>query len=119
MDMEAGLEHLGRGTARHVDALIAVVAPHHSSARTVLRIRDLAVDVGLRKLVVIANRIRTPEDRLLVETALSGLPIVAELPQYENLDSDSTHEGPDGRRLLADLAAQLPALEAACCSTDG
>ncbi len=113
MDMEAGLEHLGRGTARHVDGLLAVVAPHASSARTVLRIRDLAAEIGLKRVAVIANRITKPEDRARVQDSIGDIPIVAELPQYDGLESDCTHGTEAGRRLLADLAAQLPAIEAA------
>jgi CO dehydrogenase maturation factor len=113
MDMEAGLEHLGRGTARHVDGLIAVVAPHASSARTVLRIRELASEIGLKRMAVIANRVTTPEDRAVVQENLGGVPVIAELKQYDGLNSDCTLEDEAGRRLLADLTAQLPAIEAA------
>jgi CO dehydrogenase maturation factor len=114
MDMEAGLEHLGRGTARHVDALIAVVAPHASSARTILRIRELAAEIGLKRLAVIANRVTSPEDRARIEENIGDIPVIAELGQYDGLNSDCTHDNEAGRRLLADLAAQLPAIEAAC-----
>ena len=113
MDMEAGLEHLGRGTAMHVDALIAVVAPHASSARTVRRIQGLAGDIGLRRFVAIANRVSKPEDRAMIEAALAGIPVVAELQQYDGLESDTVHDSEVGRQLLADFAAQLPAIEAA------
>ncbi|MGQ9730715.1 MAG: ATP-binding protein [Candidatus Zipacnadales bacterium] len=113
MDMEAGLEHLGRGTAQHVDALLGVVAPHASSVRTILRIRTLAQDLGLRKLLAIANRVRGPEDRALIDEMLRDVPVVVELPQYEGLESDSIFGNQAGEQLLGDLTAQLPALEAA------
>jgi CO dehydrogenase maturation factor len=113
MDMEAGLEHLGRGTARHVDGLIAVVAPHASSARTILRIRELAGEIGLQRVAVIANRVAKPEDRAKIQDSIGDLPIIAELAQYDGLESDCTHDTEAGSRLLADLAAQLPAIEAA------
>jgi CO dehydrogenase maturation factor len=111
MDMEAGLEHLGRGTARHVDALIAVATPEATSLRTVSRITSLARDLGLSRLVAIANRVRSPEDRAAVEQALDGVPVVAALPAYPGLSSDNTHASEVGRRLLADVAAQLPEIE--------
>ena len=114
MDMEAGLEHLGRGTTMHVDGLIAVVAPHRSSVRTIHRIKSLADDIGLKRVVAIANRVATPEDRELVEGMLGDeIPIAAVLTQYDGLDSDCTHDGEAGRALLADLTEQLPAIEAA------
>ncbi len=112
MDMEAGLEHLGRGTVRHVDGLIAVVAPHVSSARTVQRIKALADDIGIERVVAIANRVKSPEDRAKIEKNLGAdIPIVAELGSYDGLESDYTHDSGAGRQLLADLSAQLPAIE--------
>lgn len=113
MDMEAGLEHLGRGTARHVDGLLAVVLPQISSVRTVLRIRELAAAIGLRRIAVLANRLKGPEDLSVIADQLEGVPIAAELPEYERLDSDNVHQTAPGQQLLADLRGQLSAIEAA------
>jgi len=111
LDMEAGLEHLGRGTARAVDALIAVATPEPTSLRTIIRIRSLAADLGLHRLVAVANRVRSPEDRATIEETLGDIPVVAELKQYPGLGSDSTLATDVGRQLLADLKAQLPEIE--------
>jgi CO dehydrogenase maturation factor len=63
LDMEAGLEHLGRGTAMAVDRLIVVVEPGRRSIETAQHIRDLAGDIGLRKLSLVGNKIRSERDR--------------------------------------------------------
>ncbi len=71
MDMEAGIEHLGRGTSRAVDYLIAVVEPGRRSVETALRVRELASDIGLQKVAFVGNKIRGMTDR---EFLLKSLP---------------------------------------------
>ncbi len=56
MDMEAGIEHLGRGTARGVDLLIAVVEPGMRSFETLNRIEKLAKDIGIDRVAVVVNK---------------------------------------------------------------
>ena len=58
LDMEAGLEHIGRASARGVDAMIAVVEPGMRSVQTAARIRRLAKDIGIARTFVVANKIR-------------------------------------------------------------
>jgi CO dehydrogenase maturation factor len=63
LDMEAGLEHLGRGTAMAVDRLIVVVEPGRRSLETAHQIQRLAQDIGLKKLSLVGNKIRSEKDR--------------------------------------------------------
>ncbi|MET1123909.1 MAG: P-loop NTPase [Archaeoglobaceae archaeon] len=56
LDMEAGIEHLGRGTARGVDLLLAVVEPGSRAVETLGRIERLAKDIGIEKIAVIVNK---------------------------------------------------------------
>ncbi|MFO7966411.1 MAG: P-loop NTPase [Archaeoglobaceae archaeon] len=68
LDMEAGIEHLGRGTAKGVDLLIAVVEPGMRSFETLRRIRRLAKDIGISKLAVVVNKfLDTEESRDMVD----------------------------------------------------
>jgi CO dehydrogenase maturation factor len=62
MDMEAGLEHLGRGTAEMVDRFIVVAEPGARSLQTFRRIEALASDLGVKRVSVVANKLRGPED---------------------------------------------------------
>jgi CO dehydrogenase maturation factor len=62
VDLEAGLEHLSRGTARHVDTLLVVGEPYFKSLETARRSVALAQDLGIPRVHMVANKIRTPRD---------------------------------------------------------
>ena len=69
LDMEAGVEHLGRGTVAGVDALLIVVIPSRSSIRTGLKIQKMAEDVHIPEISFVGNLVQDAEDRkFLVET---------------------------------------------------
>src|SRR5919108_4965943 len=63
VDMEAGLEHLSRGTGKHVSRLLAVLEPYYRSMETVRRIAELAKELGVTDVAVIANKVRDEADR--------------------------------------------------------
>lgn len=63
LDMEAGLEHLGRGTAMAVDRLVVVVEPGRRSVETAHQILKLAGEIGLKKLSFVGNKIRSEKDK--------------------------------------------------------
>ena len=71
MDMEAGIEHLGRATAGAVDKLIVVVEPGRRSLETARAINVLAKDIGLENMAVVGNKVRAPSDR---DFLISSLP---------------------------------------------
>lgn len=62
LDMEAGIEHLGRGTARGVDKMIIVVEPGTRSIETASRIKHLAEDIGIKDMAIVGNKIRHNSD---------------------------------------------------------
>jgi len=78
MDMEAGVEHLGRATAQAVDAMLVVVEPGRRSIEVAERIQELAGDIGLRRLFVVGNKVRTDADRAFI-AGQSPLPVVGYL----------------------------------------
>ena len=80
MDMEAGVEHLGRATARGVDRLLVAVDPGHRSQAAARRIRRLAEDIGIKSISLVLNRARGAEDRALVERNLPGFDLLAAIP---------------------------------------
>ena len=63
MDMEAGLEHLGRGTASMVDQFIVVIEPGARSVQTYEKVKQLAAALGIHEVNVVANKIRDESDR--------------------------------------------------------
>lgn len=62
VDLEAGLEHLSRGTARHVDTLLVVGEPYFKSLETVSRSVALARDLGIGHVRMVGNKTRTARD---------------------------------------------------------
>ncbi|GAB4246072.1 MAG: carbon monoxide dehydrogenase accessory protein CooC [Thermoleophilia bacterium] len=84
LDMEAGIEHLGRGTAEGVDAMLVVVEPGARSARTAGAIRRLAEDIGVRNLFVVLNKV-PPEDLESVLALLEGYEVLGSLPYSDEV----------------------------------
>ncbi|MGQ9627794.1 MAG: ATP-binding protein [Anaerolineae bacterium] len=76
MDMEAGIEHLGRATADSVDALIIVVEPGQRSLQTARLVKNLAADIGLSRLYIVGNKVRNEEDRRFIAEGLEGFQIL-------------------------------------------
>jgi CO dehydrogenase maturation factor len=62
VDLEAGLEHLSRGTARHVDTLLLIAEPYFKSLEAAQRSFALAKDLGIGQIYMVANKIRSPRD---------------------------------------------------------
>lgn len=80
MDMEAGIEHLGRGTASAVDMIIVVVEPGKRSVETAGRIRALASDLGIRRIGVVGNKVRGPADEEFIRAGAGDIPVLGFLP---------------------------------------
>jgi CO dehydrogenase maturation factor len=76
LDMEAGVEHLGRGTIAKVDALLIVVIPAKSSVRTGLKIQKLARESGIPRIFFVGNLVDDEEDELFLANGLGEKPIV-------------------------------------------
>jgi CO dehydrogenase maturation factor len=68
MDMEAGLEHLGRGTTSFMDSFIVVVEPGARSMQTYRKIRELALELGVRKISAVGNKVRGAEDEAFIRS---------------------------------------------------
>lgn len=74
VDMEAGIEHLGRATVQAVDALIVVVEPGMQSIQTFFAVKRLANDIGIKSIFVVLNKIATQRQREFVEGELKEIP---------------------------------------------
>jgi CO dehydrogenase maturation factor len=85
IDMEAGVEHLGRATARAVDKMIIVVEPGKGSIETAYRIRDLAKDIGLENIAVVANKIRSEQDRDFLISAMPDFEFLGFIPYDQSI----------------------------------
>lgn len=68
--MEAGLEHLGRGTTEGMDQFIVVIEPGARSVQTYKNVKRLAEELGVKEVKVIANKIRNDEDEKFVRSRI-------------------------------------------------
>ncbi len=80
LDLEAGVEHLGRATARGVDTMLVVVEPGQASIDCARRIFEMARQIGIRDVRAVANKIANVEDEQFVRSALEGLAVAGMIP---------------------------------------
>ncbi len=73
LDMEAGIEHLTRGTAGSVDAFIVVVEPGQRSMQTARQIESLARGLGVNEVFVVGNKIRQDSEKDFILRHLQGM----------------------------------------------
>lgn len=76
VDMEAGIEHLTRGTAEAVDAFVVVVEPGQRSIQTAGTVRELAKGLGVKKVFVVANKVRNDSDLQFLKEHLEGMELL-------------------------------------------
>lgn len=113
LDMEAGLEHLGRGTAMAVDRLIVVVEPGRRSIETAYHIRNLAKDIGLNKLSLVGNKIRSEKDRQFLLREMADFHFLGFIPFAEAiLEADLEglppfEKSPEGLQAVKDMITDL------------
>ncbi|MCG6892353.1 MAG: AAA family ATPase [Desulfobacteraceae bacterium] len=92
MDMEAGIEHLGRATAQSVDKLIVVVEPGRRSIDTAEHIRKLASEIGLKRFSVVGNKIRGEADEAFLRKHLPDFDFLGFMP-YDDALIEADLEG--------------------------
>jgi CO dehydrogenase maturation factor len=89
VDMEAGIEHLTRGTAEAVDAFIVVVEPGQRSIQTANTIKDMAKGLGVKRVFAVANKVRNDADMSFVRENLKNTVLLGALAFSQSLmDAD-------------------------------
>ncbi len=117
IDMEAGVEHLGRATARAVDKMIIVVEPGKGSVETAYRIRELAKDIGLKNIAVVANKIRSEQDRKFLISAMPDFEFLGFIPYDQSIieaglgNFPLMNSSPEVISRVQDIAAHLSAVK--------
>jgi CO dehydrogenase maturation factor len=117
LDMEAGLEHLGRGTARGVDHLIVVVEPGRRAVATALQVQALARDLAIDRVWLLGNKLLGPEDLAFLSARLPGLEILGQLaidPRIARADRDGEPPWAAAPELLEEADGWLERLEGLC-----
>lgn len=92
VDMEAGIEHLGRGTAQSIDTMLIVVEPSQRSIRTAETILKLGGEIGIEKFGIIGNKIQSKEQALWIQKQLAQNLYMGSL-SYSSLIGQSDREG--------------------------
>jgi CO dehydrogenase maturation factor len=117
IDMEAGIEHLGRATAKAVDKMIIVVEPGKASIETAFRIRELAGDIGLVNIAVVANKVRSEQDRSFLISAMPDFEFLGFIPYDQTVIQAGlgsfplTNSSPEVIGRVQDIAARLGAVK--------
>ncbi|MFQ5815803.1 MAG: AAA family ATPase [Candidatus Hydrothermarchaeaceae archaeon] len=118
MDMEAGIEHLGRGTAEKVDLLLVVVEPGQRSLETAAKVKALGSQLGIRGLGAVLNKARGRVEEEIVGGALKemGIPLLGTI-HYDEGIAKSDLEGRalelrDGSGFASALSDTMQALAA-------
>jgi CO dehydrogenase maturation factor len=83
LDMEAGIEHLGRGTTRGIDLMIIVVEPGMRSIETASRIKKLSEEIGIKHLAAVVNK--GTADKVKPSLEELGIPILGDVPYSPDL----------------------------------
>ncbi len=86
-DMEAGLEHLQRGTLEHVDTLLIVIEPYFKSIEAAGRIEELGRNLGVPRRYAVANKVRSRRDEEAIQSfcEAKGIPVAAVVPFDEGV----------------------------------
>lgn len=110
MDMEAGLEHLGRGTSQAMDALIIVVEPGQRSIQTAFQIMKLAEDLGIGDVFVVGSKVRDEGDRCLIETLIPRSKLLGFITFSDDIKrADLENIAPD--KIALDSLAEVRAIK--------
>jgi len=93
MDMEAGVEHMGRGTAKHVEILLIVTDSSLKSLETARKIHGLAVEAGVKKVFVVGNKVLASGEAELIERFATdnGLLLLGIIPYDEQILRADVH----------------------------
>ncbi len=95
LDMEAGLEHLGRGTTEGMDQFIVVIEPGARSVQTYRNVKRLAEDLGVSQVRVVANKVRDEKDEEFIRSKIPACDLLGFVHyNSEVIDADRQGKSP-------------------------
>jgi len=95
LDMEAGLEHLGRGTTAGMDQFVVVIEPGARSVQTYHNVKRLAEGLGVKRVGVVANKVRGPEDEAFIREKIPAEDLLGMIHwSNEVIDADRQGKSP-------------------------
>ena len=114
IDMEAGLEHLGRGSTGYVDALVIVVEPGQRAMNTARQIKKLGEDLKIKNTMIVGNKVTSEEDRRFIEEQLSDFPVLGHMsfnPKILQADREGKSPYDIDEKIKEEVGAILKELE--------
>jgi CO dehydrogenase maturation factor len=103
MDMEAGIEHLGRATTRGVDSMIVVIEPGQRSIDSARRVIRMSHEIGLKDIRFVANKVNNPPDEQFIRAALPEHELLGIIPYSEEIRQNDR----DGLSVLDGLSKEM------------
>ncbi len=95
LDMEAGLEHLGRGTTENMDQFIVVIEPGARSVQTYKNVKRLAADLGVAQVRVVANKVRNDDDEAFIRSKIPAEDLLGVIHFHTDvIDADRQGKSP-------------------------
>jgi CO dehydrogenase maturation factor len=85
VDMEAGIEHLGRATAGSVDAFIVVVEPGQRSLQTAHTVKKLAADIGISRCFVVGSKTSGEQDQEFIRAGLRDMEVLGFISRSDKI----------------------------------
>lgn len=113
MDMEAGIEHLSRGTCENMDMLIIVVEPGLRSIQTAYSVKKMSEDLGINNLFIVINKIKTEKEFILVKEKLKDFNVLGKMPYSEKVRTSDLENlspcdsDPNFKKSIEEIAANL------------
>lgn len=111
MDMEAGIEHLGRGTSESVDAMLVVIEPGQRSVQTARQIEKLAKDLNVPRIFLVLNKVHDREEEEILRSYLPDLPVIGTVLERESIRKADL-EGKSPFDIDADYVADIKEIKA-------
>lgn len=114
VDMEAGIEHLGRASIKAVTALIVVVEPGKRSIQTAFQVKKLASDLGIKTIYAVGNKVMNDKHREFIVKELNNIPLLGTISYNSRLiDSDLQGEAAfsDNEQLLSEVGEIITRLK--------
>ncbi len=111
LDMEAGLEHLGRGTADFVDRFIVVIEPGRRSVQTYHNVKALAADLGVKRIGVVANKVLGEADIAFLKNEIPPDELLGFIA-FDEETADADRQGRAPYDVSPKAVAQVKAIKA-------
>jgi len=114
LDMEAGIEHLGRATAQGIEHMIVVVEPGQRSVETAMHVKSLAADIDIKKVSVVGNKFANESQRAIIRERIGDIPVLGFISYNDRLiEADLANRAvfDDNPQLVAEVRAIKQRLE--------